>query len=368
MERVAKILIENKKKYPDFEYYNLHLSKIQKNVIENPDIAIETCKSLIEGVSKSILNRLDVTFDEKTATSGRNPKSVQQLFKLALEKVAEQNENFESGFVHSSGQIINITSNIRTERGDISHGKSVPKTNNSTSEFSSMVSKMTDLVISYVLKHFFEIDLGYKEKLNYEDREMEAYNYWLDDNTYFPIKKAKYSQLLFENDYDEYEIRYSDEFLKLGEDEEETEHKDKTVEVEINTIEEEIAEMSTTKKEFEKPSKPPSKIGGFFNFDSGMKEKKEPVDLVNTFNATTFWTEEANKQLELFAESINLKAEKLKNLINNYLFTEKRSIRDEVVAAMNKKPTLVERRTIIEPLIDKIIKFANDLKKSMGKL
>ena len=245
MEKVKLILHQHKSTYSDFEYYHLHIEKIENNKSKNPDIAIESCKSLIEGVSKSVLNRLDITFDEKKESSGKNPRSVQWFFKKSLEKIAEKSEEFEASFVTSSGQIINIISEIRTKRGDISHGKSVPKLVESSPEFAEMVTNMTDLIVSYTLKHFFQIDTTNKEKLDYFPKDEEnpnedeetiiKYNSYLDESQPdFPISTINYSQLLYENDYDEYETRFYDEFLKtleLDEDSDEAEKEEPKVTV-----------------------------------------------------------------------------------------------------------------------------------------
>ena len=332
MEKTDAIIRANLESFKEFKYYFLHLDKINKNIETNPDVTIEICKSLIEGVSKSILNRLDNTFDEKKATSGRSSKSVQQLFKMALEKIEDQNYDFEAGYIHSSGQIINITSEIRTERGDISHGKSVPKKIVSTTEFAKLVMGMTDLTISYVLTSFFKIDFSYKEKLNYLN--IEDYNNWLDENTDFPIKKAKYSQLLYENDYDEYESRYSDEFLKSDE------------------IEEKVTELEPESKEEKAQDKFETK-----------EPKTEIKKLVGTFDEAAFWTGTVNEQTEVFAEKEKLKSGALKKLISDYLFSNKEPLRDEVSKVMNEKPSLKERAKTIDELNEKITAFANDLKK-----
>ena len=82
-----------------------------------------------------------------------------------------------------------------------------------------------------MLKILFQIDIPKTGRIAYDDKKMEEYNIWLDDSTEFPIKKAKYSQLLYENDYDEYESRYSDEFLKTDETEGEVE--EEPIETEI---------------------------------------------------------------------------------------------------------------------------------------
>lgn len=368
MKMVNEILEKNLGRYPDFGYYKLHVSKIENNIVTNPDIAIETCKALIEGVSKSILNRIDNTFDEKTETSGRNPKSVQQLFKRALEKIAELNEKFEPGFVHSSGQIVNMTSTIRTERGDISHGKSVPKETSSTPEFSALVAQMTDLILSYVLEHFFEIDLGYREKFDFEEKH--AYNLWLDDSVNFPIAKARYSKILFEQDYDEYESRYTDEYLKsLENDEEKVELQEIEPSEEKPSINIELkkelteSDEETRNEDFRKAhierKKRQEEI--WYQTYFGPKEVKPIEELINTFDELAFWTEHRTALVESYAEVGNINPDGLKDIISNYLFTQKRPFRDDVFAIMNEKPALKDRAKIAEELTDKIIVFAKDL-------
>jgi hypothetical protein len=372
MKMVNEILAKNLGRYPDFGYYKLHISKIESNIATNPDIAIETCKSLIEGVSKSILNRIDNTFDEKAETTGRNAKSVQQLFKRALEKIAELNEKFEPGFVHSSGHIVNVTSNIRTERGDISHGKSVPKETCSTPEFSAFVAKMTDLIISYVLEHFFEIDLGYREKLEFDSDEMQAYNRWLDDSVNFPIAKARYSKILFEQDYDEYESRYTDEYLKsLENDEEKAELQEVEPSDETPPLNIELPkELTESDKEPESEEIRNAHIERkrrhkeiVYEMYFGSKEIKPIVveELINTFDESQFWTEQRTAIAASFAEAENINQDGLKAIISNYLFTQKRPFRDDVVAIMNEKPTLKDRAKLAEELTGKIIVFAKDL-------
>ena len=337
MEKVKLLLHQHKHTYSDFEYYHLHIEKIENNKAKNPDIAIESCKSLIEGVSKSILNRLDITFDEKKESSGKNPRSVQWFFKKSLEKIAEKSEQFEASFVASSGQIINIISEIRTKRGDISHGKSVPKLSESSPEFAEMVTNMTDLIVSYTLKHFFQIDTTDREKLDYFPKDEEnptedeetiiKYNSYLDESQPdFPISTTSYSQLLYENDYDEYETRFFDEFLKTLESEEYSE---------------------------EMRKEEPKVI---------VEVSNPPIEhLVKEFFADVFWTDKRNAELTVFAEKENLNKTELKQVINFYLDEEKEPFPDSIKKTMIDRPSLLEFRKIKKGLTQKIIEFAKSL-------
>lgn len=338
MERVKLLLHQHKHTYSDFEYYHLHIEKIENNKSKNPDIAIESCKSLIEGVSKSVLNRLDITFDEEKVTKGRNPWSVQKFFGKALNKIAEHSEEFEASFVHSTGQIVNVISATRTERGDISHGKSVPKLVESSPEFAEMVTNMTDLIVSYTLKHFFQIDIKDKDKLDYFPKDEEnpnedeeniiKYNTYLDESQPdFPISTVNYSQLLYENDYDEYETRFYDEFLKTLEPDEDS---------------------NETKKE------EPEEI---------IQNKKQEIEeLVNNFRPKTFWTSDKNSLLSDFAKDQDLILEKLKSFIEQYYSDGIEPRRDEVSAVMKHPPRLADRRTVLLVVLENIIEFADKLK------
>lgn len=355
MEKVKLLLHQNKRKYSDFGYYYLHIEKVENNKSKNPDIAIETCKSLIEGVSKSVLKTLDTTFDEKKETTGRSAKSVQQFFKKALEKIAEKSEEFEVGFIHASGQIINIISEIRTKRGDISHGKSVPKIEESSPEFAEMVTNMTDLIISYTLKHFFQIDVTHRDKLNYhteEDKNIIEYNIYLDESQPdFPISTTKYSQLLYENDYDEYENRYFNEFKSS---------------IEVNDgLKEAITDLMNTLTKVIK-----SKVKSEKDIDNTEKEEPKVIvevnnptieHLVKDFFANEFWTDERNEALTIFARQENLKEAELKQVINLHLDEEKEPFPDSIKETMIDKPSLLEFRKIKKGLTQKIIEFAKYL-------
>lgn len=247
----------------------------------------------------------------------------------------------ETEFLSKSRELVDTIINIRNDRGEISHGKFIPKPNEiiSTSEFALFVINLTDSIVSFMLKILFQIDIPKTGRIAYDDENMEPYNNWLDDNTDFPIKKAKYSQLLYENDYDEYESRYSDEFLKSDETEEEV----------ADEVEEEKPD------EIEKPEKEVAEI-------EEEKPKAEIKRLVNTFDEASFWNEPTTEKVATFAAAENLKTEELKNLITDYLFSDKKPLRDDVAIAMNDKPALKDKAKIIVPLTDKITAFADDLK------
>lgn len=80
----------------------------------------------------------------------------------------------------------------------------------------------------------------------------------------------------------------------------------------------------------------------------------------------SFWTTEKQKALEGISKEENLDQAKLNRVIANYLFTEKKPLRDEVIDTMNKKPGLRERKTSSERIIDKIKGFIETFVNGMG--
>ena len=328
MIKAREIISKNLERHRHFEEYFKIIDIIQANEFINPDICIESCKALIEGVSKTIIISLDNTKTSDNIDDDNLPK----LFKESMNLLSNNCVDIEGDFVVRFSAIIQVLGEIRNKRGDISHGRMAPKAIFSSPKLATTVKNMTENILEYVLEHYFTLDFT-NGKMIYE--ETVDYNNWLDDNTDFPIKKAKYSQLLDENDYDEYESRYSDEFLKTDETEEE-----------IEVVEEKPVAIEVPEKvviEVEKP-------------------KEEIKKLVNTFDEASFWIEPTIEKVAVFAANENLKTEELRKLITDYLFSENKPLRDDIANAMNEKPALKDKAKIIVPLTDKITAFADELK------
>jgi len=328
MVKVREIIKKNIDRQSHFEEYFKIIDIIQANEFINPDICIESCKALIEGISKTIIINLDNTKTSDNIDDDNLPK----LFKESMNLLSNNCVDIEGDFVVRFSAIIQVLGEIRNKRGDISHGRMAPKAIFSSAKLASTVKNITENILEYVLEHYFTLDFA-NGKMVYE--ETEEYNSWLDDNTDFPIKKAKYSQLLYENDYDEYESRYSDEFLKTDE------------------TEEEVVVLVEKPVEIEVPEKVVVEV---------EKPKEEIKKLVNTFDEASFWIEPTTEKVAIFAETENLKTEELRNLITDYLFSDKKPLRDDVAMAMNEKPALKDKAKIIVPLTDKITAFADQLK------
>lgn len=70
-----------------------------------------------------------------------------------------------------------------------------------------------------------------------------------------------------------------------------------------------------------------------------------------------YWNEEKQKAVQELSNDEGLDIEGLQKVIGDYLFTEKTPLRDDVIAIMQKRPSLKERGTITERIIEKIKAF-----------
>lgn len=91
MNSLKELIIKNKEKFPEFEYYIPIIETAERNQEEHPDITIECCNSLVQGISKTIIFSLLSSFITSLAKLPRvdikklvNNESVHIQFSMAL--------------------------------------------------------------------------------------------------------------------------------------------------------------------------------------------------------------------------------------------------------------------------------------------
>ncbi|WP_161598249.1 type I restriction endonuclease subunit R, EcoR124 family [Maribacter flavus] len=354
MEKTRAMISANAEKHSHFEEYFKIIEIIEEHTLINPDVCIESCKALVEGISKTILINLDNTKTTENIDKDDLPK----LFKDAMRILSDECEDLDGDFAARFSAIIQVIGEIRNKRSDISHGRMAPKFIFSSSKLASTVVNMTDSMLEYILEHYFSLNHTSDSALDYASKKMKAYNDWLDESVEFPIKKARFSKLLFENDYDEYENRFRNEFSQDIEEE---------LKEAVSSIVDSLF-ISATKRESKIKKKIPVETKKEAAVITAEKEKTAEQEekiiekLVSDFDEDTFWSEAKNRALQEFAEAENLKSEELIEVVNEYLFSEKPPLRDDVAKTMNERPKLSEFKTVVPNLTEKIVAFANDLK------
>lgn len=199
MLKVVQIITAKKDEIPNFSEYLKIVKIIEENKDSNPDICIETCKSLVEGMSKQILLFLDAS--QSTNTVGK--LNFPDLFKKTLEKILEFDSAFEIDFTESAFFIIARLGQIRNKRGEISHGKSYPKDEQSSALLSDLVVSTTDALLTYILISFYSIDLTKHLPIPYDLNP--KYNSYLDEAHQSLMDLGiLYSKALYDQDYIQY--------------------------------------------------------------------------------------------------------------------------------------------------------------------
>ncbi len=99
--------------------------------------------------------------------------------------------------------------------------------------------------------------------------------------------------------------------------------------------------------------------------DENLPRIEDAEDIPDAFEA--FWTQEKVKAFDLLCREEQLNPDPLQKVISNYLFTERAPMRDEVVQIMETKPRLLDRKTITERIIEKILGFVGAFYEGMGE-
>ena len=219
MNSLKSLITRNLDQFPDFEYYIPIIEKAERNQEPHPDIAIECCLSLIQGISKTIILKLDKKAEPGKLENDNNESRVHHQFKRAAELLKVNDDIYETAFTGSCSGLTSTLANLRNARGDISHGRAVPKILQSDIELARLIMEITDSLLRYTLGSFFAIDLDKKAKeleriaqeeedlIKYEDNQ--EFNDSLDEQ--YPYEgKLLYSQALYTLYYEDYAIQLQD--------------------------------------------------------------------------------------------------------------------------------------------------------------
>lgn len=348
--QLTKENIQKTKQHIDVDGYSLLIRKIENNINTNPDIAIESCKSLIEGLSKKALSTLSEEYNNskklrkdcnnklptlvKTAFDHVYQTTIEvdlfePLYQIISDKVKTEKiiQNANQKLYNRISKTISKIDAVRGNKGDISHGRIYPKLNESSIQFAKSIILITDAICSYMLhemlERYKEIESS-KDTLNYYDEKLKEFNRYLDESfeikfPNFPIQSQLYSKILFDYELNEYLIQYK-EFT-----ENEFENKDS-----------EILKDEKSYIDF-----PPISMGKIMLSDINSK----------------FFTEEKQKELiRQLAEEEQLNPEKLTEIIDIYFFDSEFPSKGKIADLFTQTPTDEKTKVlVVERKIDELI-------------
>lgn len=190
------------------EYYQSHLDLIEDYIDEKPDISIETCKALIEGISKLTLYLLN-----QEALDSHNDEKIQSLVKRALVELQKGRGFSDADLCKRLSGVVQYIGEVRNEHCDIGHGRASLKEQVNDADFADLVISITDSICTYMLRR---LDILAEKVTEYEDHP--EFNEFLDERNPLP-GNILYSRALFDQEFETYEIELSDFLLERNPEE-----------------------------------------------------------------------------------------------------------------------------------------------------
>ena len=187
-------------KVPSFSPFLDHVETIENNVSTNPALCIETCKTLIEGICKTILTNKKVTF--------ANDSTLIWLVQRSISSTINENEVYRSDMVDLCRRIAGVADKInvlRNSAGFASHGMDVlnPRL---TETIAFFTLRITDTLAGFVLTCYnANRVVSIEHRIHYED--CSIFNDYYDDLSPMPYGLST-SLALFQQDYEAYKAAY----------------------------------------------------------------------------------------------------------------------------------------------------------------
>lgn len=191
------------------EYYQSHLDLVEGYIDEKPDISIETCKALIEGISKLSLHLLN-----QEPLDSHNDEKFQALVKRALSELQKGRGFSDADLCKRLSGVVHYIGEVRNEHCDIGHGRASLKEQVNDAEFADLIVGITDNICTYMLRR---LDRLADKVTEYDDHP--EFNDFLDEQNPLP-GKTRYSRALFDQEFETYEIELGDFLLEFNPEEE----------------------------------------------------------------------------------------------------------------------------------------------------
>ncbi len=89
--------------------------------------------------------------------------------------------------------------------------------------------------------------------------------------------------------------------------------------------------------------------------DKNLPETSDQNAIEDEFKG--FWNRKQKEALDQLCRDENISQEKVSHIIGEYLFTERKPLPETIVDLLDTKPKILERKTIVERITDKILNY-----------
>ena len=214
MDSLEALVKRHFHEFPDFQYYGAFgefISAIESYHQDlNMGVSSDCCNSLIQSICRTIITQIDsVKVDEL------KDKRTDELIKRAVKLLQKNDDIFERNFVSQLVKIGTHINDIRNSRGELSHGRHIPKELINDQDLSRLLREITESISRYLISSLFSFKLEQikeeleieKDLIRYEDNS--EFNEFLDED--YPYEgKLLYSQALYTLYYEDYTIQLQD--------------------------------------------------------------------------------------------------------------------------------------------------------------
>ena len=215
MDSLEALVKRHIKEFPDFQYYGAFAEFI--SAIENyhqdlhTGVSLDCCNSLLQSICKTIITQIDTEIEGKSLNKGAKSET-NNLISEAAKLLQKNDDLYERNFISQLSQIGKHINELRNARGDLSHGKHIPKELLNDQDLSRLLREITESLSRYLISSFFSFKLEQfkkepeieKDLIRYEDNP--EFNEFLDED--YPYEgKLLYSQALYTLYYEDYEIQ-----------------------------------------------------------------------------------------------------------------------------------------------------------------
>ena len=212
MDSLKALVKRHLKEFPNFQYYSAFAEFI--SAIENyhqdlnMGVSSDCCNSLLQSLCRTIIIQIDSTKTEELKSLRTD-----QLIRKATKLVQKNDDIYEQDFVTQLGKIGIAINAIRNSRGELSHGRCIPRELINDQDLSRLLREITEILSRYLIASFFSFELERSKEepeteeelpIRYEDNP--EFNDLLDDD--YPLDgKLIYSEALYNLYYEDYEIK-----------------------------------------------------------------------------------------------------------------------------------------------------------------
>lgn len=183
----------------NLEYYHSHLDLIEDYIEEKPDISIETCKAMLEGIAKLSLHIL-----KQEPLSSHNNEKLSALSRRALDALQEGKGFSDTRLCSKLTSVIEYVGLIRNDHCDIGHGRASLKEQVNDADFAELIVGIAENLGTYMLRR---LDYLADPVLEYDDNP--DFNNSLDEAYSLP-SNLSYSRALFDQERGTYEVELDD--------------------------------------------------------------------------------------------------------------------------------------------------------------